>query len=72
MSGTDAHRRVSVERCKLYTNPHNRVDMPKYLPDGLTQYVLNNFAKYSPPYHMSQDDVLVPLQRLEVERITGH
>ena len=46
--------------------------MPQYLPDGLTQYVLNNFAKYSAPYHMPQDDVSVPLQRLEVERITGH
>ena len=46
--------------------------MLKYLPDGLTQYVLNNFTKKSPPYHVTQDDVSAPLQRLEVERITGH
>ena len=44
MSGAGAHRRVSVERCKPCANPHNRDDMSKYLPDGLTQYVLNYFT----------------------------
>ena len=71
MPGADAHCRVSVERCKLCTNPHDRGDMPKYLPDGLTQYVLNTFTKKIPPYHVTQDDVSAPLQRLEVERMTG-
>ena len=37
----------------------------------MTQYVLNNFSKKSPPYHVTQDDVSAPLQRLEV-KITGH
>ena len=46
--------------------------MRKYLPAGLTQYVLNNFSKKPPPYHVAQDDVPTPLQRLEVEKITGH
>ena len=46
--------------------------MPKYLPAGLTQYVLNNFRKKSPPYHVTQDGVSAPLQRLEVEKITGN
>ena len=64
MPGADAHRRVSVERCKPCTNPHDRGDMPKYLPDGLTQYALDNFTKKSPPYHVTQDDVSAPLQRL--------
>ena len=63
--------RISVERCKPCTNPHDRDDMPKYLPDGLTRYVLNNFTKKCPPYHVTQDDVSAPLQRLEVERTTG-
>ena len=63
MPGADAHCRVSVERCKLCTNPHDRGDMPKYLPDGLTQYVLNTFTKKIPPYHVTQDDVSAPLQR---------
>ena len=48
MPGADAHRRVFVERCKPCTNTHDRVDMPKCVPDGLTQYVLNNFTKKSP------------------------
>ena len=63
--------RVSVERCKPCTNSHDRDDMPKYLPGGLTRYVLNNFTKKSPPYRVTQDDVSVPLQRLEVERTSG-
>ena len=49
MPGADAHRRVSVELCKPCTNLHDRGDMPTYLPDGLTQYVLNNFTK-NPPH----------------------
>ena len=69
--GADAHRRVSVERCKPCTTPHDRGDMPRCLPDGLTHYVLNNFTKTSPPYHVTQDDASAPLQRLVVERMAG-
>ena len=36
------------------------------------KYVLNNFSKNPPPYHVTEDDVSTPLQRLEVEKITGH
>ena len=43
-----------------------------YLLDGLTQYVLNKFTKKSLPYHVTQNDVLAPLQRLEMDRIAGH
>ena len=71
MPAADAHRRVSVERCKPCTNPHDRGDMPKYLPDGLTQYMPDNITPLPPPYHVTQDDVSAPLQRLEVERMTG-
>ena len=70
MPGADARRRVSVQRCKPCTNPHDHGDMPKYLPAGLTQYVSNS-SKKSSPYHVTQDDVSTPLQRLEV-KITGH
>eukprot|EP00904_Undaria_pinnatifida_P007854 jgi/Undpi1/4199/HiC_scaffold_16.g07566.m1 len=72
LPGSDARRRVAIERCKPCANPHDSGDMPKYLPAGLTQYVLNKFSKKSPPYHVTQDDVSTPLQRLEVEQITGH
>ena len=71
LPGSDACRRVTIERCKPCANPHDSGDMPKYLPAGLTQYLLNNFPKKSPPYHVTQDDVSTPLQRLEVEQITG-
>ena len=43
--------------------------MQRYLPAGLTQYVLSNFSKKSPKHHVTQDDVSI---RLEVEKITGH
>ena len=72
LPGSDACRRVPIERCKPSANPHDSSDMPKYLPAGLTQYVLNNFSKKSPPYHVTQDDVSAPLQRIEVEKITRH
>ena len=70
--GSDVRRPVIIERCKPCANPRDSGDMPKYLPAGLTQYVLNKFSKKSPPYHVTQDDVSTPLQRLEVEQITGH
>ena len=53
MPGVDAHGRVSVERCKPWTNPHDRGDMPKYLRNGLTKYVLNNLT--NPPPSLSRD-----------------
>ena len=61
---------MAIKRCKPCAIPHDSSDMPKYLPAGLTQYVLNNFSKKSPPYHVTQDDVSAPFQRLEVEKIT--
>ena len=37
-----------------------------------SQCVLYIFSKKYPPNHVTQDDVSTPLQRLEVETITGH
>ena len=36
LPGSDARRRVVIERCKPCANPHDSEDMPKYLPAGLT------------------------------------
>ena len=72
MPGAHARRRVSVQRCKPCANPHDHGDMPEYLPTRLTQYLLNQFSKKYPPYHVTHDDRSTPLQRLEVEKITGH
>ena len=63
---------MAIERCKPCVNPHDSSDTPKHLTAGLTQYVLNNFAKKSPPYHVTQDYVSAPLQQPDVERHTGH
>ena len=71
MPGTDARRRVSVQRCDPCANLHDHGDMPKHLPTELTQYVLNDSSKNPPPYHVTQDDVSIPLQLLELEKITG-
>ena len=71
-AGQNKKRSVAIERCKPCANPHDSGEMPIYLPVGLTRYVLNKFSKKSPPYHVTQDDVSTPLQRLEVEQIAGH
>ena len=67
LPGSDARRRVAIERCKACTNPHDSSDTPKYLLAGLTQYVLNIFSNKSPPYHVTQYDVSAALQGLEVD-----
>ena len=72
LPGSDARRRAAIERCKPCANPHDSGDIPKYLPAGLTQYVLNKSSKKTPPYHVTQDNVSTPIQRLDVEQITGH
>ena len=36
LPGSDARRRVAVERCAPCANPHDSIDMPKYLPAELT------------------------------------
>ena len=72
MPGPDAHCRVSVARCKPCTNPHDTTDLPRYLPAGLTQYVLNHHTTKSPPFHVTADDVSVPVERLEVDKISSH
>ena len=72
LPGSDARRRVAINRCEPCANPHDSSGMPKYLPAGLAQCVLNNVSKTSPPYHVTHDDVSALLRRLEVEHITEH
>ena len=71
--GSDARRRVAIERCKPYANPHGSSDMPKYIPAGLTQYVLIKFHEVpsvtcysrrrfgSPPTTRSGEDYRPPV-----------
>lgn len=43
MVGAGARRRVSVQCCMPYANPHDRGNRLKYLPAGSRKYVLKNF-----------------------------
>ena len=61
-----------MTRCKPCANPHDRSDLPRFLPPGLTPYVLNIYTNKFSPYHVTEDDVTVPIERLEVEKITSH
>ena len=72
MPGADDPCRVSVVRCKPWANPHDSSKLPRFLPAGLTLYVLNNYTNKSPPYHVTEDNVTVPVAQLEVEKITSH
>ena len=72
MPGPDAHCRVSVAQCKPCTNHHDTTDLPRYLPAGLTQYVLNNYTTKSPLFHVTADEVAVPVERLEAAKISSH
>ena len=72
MTGAGAPCRVSVVRYGPCGNPHNSPDLPRFLPEGLRPYVLDNCIFKSPTYHVTEDDVTVPIERLEVEKITSH
>ena len=61
--GQDSKRRVSVVRYKPCANPHDTDDLPRFLPAGLTPYVLNSYANKSPPYHVTENDVSTPVER---------
>ena len=53
LPGLDARQHVAIERFKPCANPHDSSEMPKYLPTGLSQYVLNDRSRKSPPYHVT-------------------
>ena len=59
-------------RCKRCANPHDSSDLPWFLPAGPTSHVLNNYTTKFPPYHVIEDDITVPIERLEVEEIPSH
>ena len=72
MSGPAAKPGVTVVRCKPCANPYDADDMPRHLPAGLIQYILQTFTTKSPPYHVTTDDVATPPILLDVAKITGH
>ena len=72
MPGAEAHRRLSVQRCKPCANRHDQADMLEYFLAALAQYVLNDFYEESPAHHVNQDDGSTLLQTLEVEKIVRY
>ena len=60
MPGKDQTRRVSVDRCKMCHNPRlsEDSDIPKYLPAGLSKYVLYSLTDKLPPFHPTTEDVV--------------
>ena len=50
MPGKDQKKRVSLDRCKMCHNPSDDLDIPKYLPAGLSKYVLHSFTDKSPHF----------------------
>ena len=61
-----------MAHCKPCTNSYDADEMPRYLPAGLTQYVLHAFETKSPPNHVTTDDVAIPPLLIGVAKIIGH
>ncbi|CAB1108007.1 unnamed protein product [Ectocarpus sp. CCAP 1310/34] len=72
LSGPAARCRVSVLRCKPCRNPYETDDLPQSLPAVLSRHVLHSFGDKCPPFHVTADDVSVPVGRLEVDYFSGH
>ncbi|CAB1109884.1 unnamed protein product [Ectocarpus sp. CCAP 1310/34] len=72
LSGPAARCHVSVLRCKPCRNSYETDDLPQSLPAELSRYVLHSFGDKCPPFHVTVDDVSVPVGRLEVDYISGH
>ena len=72
MPGKDQKKRVSVDRCKMCHKPSDGSDISKYLPAGLSKYVLHSFTDKSPPFHPTTEDVVKSGIPVDIEKITGH
>ena len=72
MPGKDQKKRVSVDRCKMCHNPSDDSDIPKYLPAGLSKYVLHSFTGKSSPFHPTTENVVKSGIPVDIEKITGH
>ena len=70
--GKDQKKRVYVDRCKMCHNPSDNSDIPRYLPAGLSKYVLHSFTEKPPPFHPTTEDVVKSGIPVDIEKITGH
>ena len=72
MPGKDQKKRISVDRCKICHNPSDDSDILRYLPAGLSKYVLHSFTDKSPPFHSTTDNMVKSGIPVDIEKITGH
>ena len=72
MPGRDQKKRVSVDRGIMCHNPSDDSDIPKYLPAGLSKYVLHSFTDKSPPFHPTTENVVKSGIPVDVEKIIEH
>ena len=72
MPGKDQKKRVSVDRCKMCHNPSDVSDIPKYLPAGLSKYVLHSFTDKLSLFHPTTEDVVKSGILVDIEKITEH
>ena len=73
MTSSTISERVSVYRCKKCTSPHEGQEGPRFLPWGLSNYVLNQYSERSPPFHLTAEDVRgLDTHRLEPLNISMH
>ena len=70
--GKDQKKRVSVDRCKMRHNPSDDSEILKYLPAGLSKYVLYSFTDKSPRFHPTTEGVVKSGIPVDIEKITGH
>lgn len=66
--------RVSVLRCKRCFRPHEKDDIPQFLPWKLCAYVMHKFAEMAPPFYLCADDVEIELdvERAQPVKINAH
>ena len=72
MPSLDAPCGVSVAQCKSCTTPHDTTGLPRYLAVGLTRYVLKHHTTRSTLFHVTADHVSVPVERVEVDKISSN
>lgn len=70
--GVKPKNRAVMLRCKPCLLSHDVTIMLKQLPVGFSQYVLTNYLAKSPPHNMTVEDTDRPLERVVVDRISGH
>lgn len=61
--GKGINKRVSVHRCKKCYNAYGKRDKSRFLPWGLSAYVLNKYSEFAPPFHLTEEDVEEELDR---------